>query len=389
MTRPIRLAAAVLATAAVTCLAASSNPASSLTDPSGSGVAHSQGALAGVATLTPKLTIGNACVFAVCLPTSTLSGLVNTVVSPLLTALQGLPNSLVNGLIASGLMADQSDTQVDRPSPAFDPSTGVPNFPTCGVQAWDASGAGNCYSATNVPVSLSSLLGLSVGAVRGYATDDSAGYIGAAEGANIGVSLLGTSVGSLGTADSSASCPNTTGAACTPTQKLSGVSLLGGTLKASIANGTTVATLNGSPLLPNNTTAVSVGGLSVLPQLNGNLLTLAVTLSSAQLASALGVPLPTGTTGVTASLTLVVGPGTTTGSSGSATAWGVEVGADLSLTINLGVSVSVLGLGLVNVPVSITAGGNTASPDLLDLKLAYSSAMSGGARASWIPAGAI
>lgn len=339
---------------------------SDTTTPSGSAESRAAATDGGSGVSTKVTTSGIA---------SLLSSLTNTIVNPLLTSVGTLPTTLVtavsSGLTGAGLVANSPSQSQPRPAAG--------TYPTCGQQGWDSS---DCYGPT-VPTVSSSLLTLGTGTLQGYATGDSDGYIGAAHAGNLTLGLAGVSLGNLGIVDSSASCGTST---CATTQKLTGGSLLAGHLTLAIANGTTVAQVDGASIPPAGT-SVTVAGTSVSVSLSGNLLTLGVQLTVSQLFSALGLSslisvlsgLASATSTVTVSLT--IGPGATTVASGSATAWGLGIGLNLTGDLTL----TLLG-GLAGVDVNL--GGSTpnlTTPNLLSLDLAYSSASAGALPAQWVP----
>jgi hypothetical protein len=351
-----RAAVGVVAVAAAATLVAGSAPALSST--TGQGLAKSQAANATAGTVT---TSTNASVLGlVTLPanvTNTLNALV---------ALPGqVAQPLITGLVTgTGLQAQNGATQLRRPASG--------SFPSC-TGAW---AAGNCYGPVVSPIS-TSVVALSTNALQGYATADSQGFVGAAHAAGPALTLLGINIGNLGVIDSSAECSSASPSVCDTTQKLTGGSLLNGALTYTIANGTLAAQLNGTTLT--NGVTLPVAGFGTV-KLNGNLLTLALTVPFSNLLSLLNISGLT-TTSSSATLTVAIGPGSATVSGSSAKAWGLDVNA--SLNVSFSVTVSLLGLlGLATLT-------STATGNLLDLKLAYSEADAGSLPPGWVPPGLI
>jgi hypothetical protein len=374
----LRIATAIVA--AVTVVAASGpGPAASAPAP-GAGLAHSAAAQvnpsAGIATSTSVTVLG-----------AIKADLLTTnLVDPLVNAAAALPNSMVAGLsaglIGAGLQADNPANGQPRPSAG--------QYPTCGQQGWTA---GDCYGPLVPTVSAGSLLALGTGTVQGFATGDSHGYLAAAHAADVQLSLLGVPLGDLGVIDSTASCTNPPAPVCTPTQALSGGSLLAGALRVSIASGQLVATLNGASI-PAAGRTITLAGLSITVALTGNLLTLKIALSLDQLLGLLGLPnllSALGALGVvsdngtSAALTVTLGPGNTASTGSTTASWGLQLGLDLSATVALKVNLFIVKLATISVGI----GAKTPAPDLVDLRLAFSTAGSGTPLAGWVPPGLI
>ena len=324
-----------------------------------------------------------------------LNTLTTNVVTPLLNALTALPQSLINTLTTAlvtgtGLQATNPSTTQNRPAAG--------TFPVCGQQGWVASTASatnDCYTLTSPTTATSSLVNLSLNAAQGYATGDTQGYIGAAHVAAPSLTLLGIALGNLGVVESTASCSSASPSVCAATQAITqNASLLGGAVTLSLANGTSVVTVNGTPLLSGHT--VTVAGLTTAT-LNGNLLSLKIGLNLTQLLGILGLPnllTVLGALGVItdngtqATLTVTLGPGNTIAAGTSAESWGLQVGVDLTTDIKLAVA-----LLLPLATIEVTAGGTGADPvnkpDLVNLKLAHSAAQAGATAPTWVPPGLI
>jgi hypothetical protein len=391
-----RIAVAAVGVVGLSLLAASATTSGATT--AGTGTSYSAAASAGtVGSITPTvkvcplslLNILGSCTTGVLGTVNGLLGSLLTPVTSIVSSIQAIPSSVVSALVGSGLSASQPTVQLTRPSPQND-ATGVPNFPTCGQRGWDASGAGDCYTGLPVTIPTSALIGLNVTGVAGYATDDGTGYVGAAEAAGVKLSLLGSSLGNLGTVWSQAQCANNPSTPnCSAANSTLNASILpsstypSGALTVKIANSTApqVLSINGAQLSGTNNTVIVPGVGTVKVAVTNQLLTLTVSLSTSQLTSLL--PTVAGLSSLVSdsgTVTIGIGPGTTSTTSG-ATASGLTISADVSLAVKL----SVLGVATVD----ITAGSGIASPDLLNLNVAYSSATAGTAAASWIPAGSI
>jgi hypothetical protein len=365
---------------------------------SGTGTSYSAAASAGTVTaITPSvkvcplslLGILGTCTTGVLGTVNSLLGSLLTPVTNLVSDIQAIPSSVVAALVGAGLSASQPATQLSRPSPEYD-SSGTPNFPTCGRAGWDANGGGDCYTGLPVTIPTSALIGVNVTGVAGYATDDSSGYVGAAEAAGVKLSLLGGSLGTVGTVWSHAQCSNSPS---TPNCSAANSTLNGtflpsaaypnGALNIKVAGSGApqVLSINGAALTGTNNSVIVPGVGKVTVAINNQLLTLSIALSTSQLTSLL--PTTAGLSSLvsdSATVTIGIGPGSTSTTTG-ATASGLKISADVSLAVKL----SVLGLASVDV----TTGAGITSPDLLNLSIAYSSATAGTAAASWIPPGQI
>jgi hypothetical protein len=398
MMKATRLSVAAIGVVAASVLAASAATSGATT--TANGTSYSAAGSAGtVSPITPAVKVCPLSLLGLlgsCTtgPLGAVNGLLGSLLTPvtnIVSDIQTIPSSVVSALVGSGLSASQPAAQLTRPSPQNDPTTGAPNLPTCGQQGWDASGAGDCYTGLPVTIPASALLGLNVTGVGGYATDDTTGYIGAAQAAGVKLSLLGSSLGTIGTVWSQAQCSNNPSTPnCTAAYGAVNANILpsstypNGALNLKIANNGTdpqVLSINGAALSSSNKT-VSVAGVGVVTvAVTNHLLTLTLALSTSQLTSLL--PSLAGLSSLvsdTGTVTIGIGPGSSSTASG-ATASGLTISADLSLDIKL----SVLGLASVE----ITTGAGISSPDLLNVSLAYSKATAGAAAASWIPAGLI
>lgn len=376
-----RVALAGVGSVAVLGLLAGSLPGIADSSTTTTGSAHS--AAATVNSATSGLTVTSSGTLAGVNLTSLTTNLINPLVNGLTALPQSLVNSLVSGLAGTSLQADNPASQQQRPA------TGT--YPTCGQQGWSST---DCYGPLTPSISAAPALTVSTGATQGYATGDSAGYIAAAHTANPNISLLSLNLGNLGVVDSSAQCSTST---CSATQSLTGGSLLGGAVTVSVANGTQSVKVNGTSL-PSGSTSITWGGLATTVTVNGNLLTLKITLGLSQVLTALGLPnlltsvlslLGLGNladNGSTATLTVKIGPGSTVNAATSASSWGLEVSADLAATLKIqGFNL----LGLLSVGTITISATGASSPDLFDLKLAYSSATLGTLPAGWVPPGVI
>ena len=394
--RPARLAVAAVSVVAASVLTASVATSGAAT--SGTGTSYSAAAQAGsVNAITPSLKVCalsllgilGSCTTGVLGTVNGLLGSLLTPVSNIVSSIQAIPSGIVTALVSSGLSASQPSTQLHRPNPEYD-GAGTPNFPTCGQAGWDSSGGGDCYTGLPVTIPTTALVGVNVTGVTGYATDDSSGYVGAAEAAGVKLSLLGGSLGTVGTVWSHAQCSNNAGApnCAASNSTLTGTFLPSSTypngalnVKVAGSGAPQVLSINGSALSGTNNT-VSVPGVgTVKVAISNQLLTLSISLSTSQLTALL--PTTAGLSSLvsdSATVTIAIGPGATSTASG-ATASGLTISADVSLALKL----SVLGLATVD----ITTGAGITNPDLLNLNVAYSAATAGSPAASWIPAGQI
>jgi hypothetical protein len=317
---------------------------------------------------------------------SFLSPVISGVVNPLTAALTALPSTLLTdvaaGLTGSGLQATNPGIAQTAPSAGTYPAS-------CASGGWNSS---DCYGPTIPTVSAAPLLALTSGATQGFATGDSTGYTARAKIADPNLTVLGLNIGDLGLVEASSFCSTS---ACTSTQALSNLSLLGGAVQAKIASGNLfqVSVAGGAYVTVSglSTKSGTGGGLPYTVSANGNLLKVQIGLSLTQLLTGLGLGNLLSTVsgladaGSTASLTLVIGPGTAP-VTGSTQTWGLEVGVDLSASISLSL------LGLAGVTIAVPTGISGANyGDLLDLKLAYTNAYSGALLATtvWIPSGQI
>jgi hypothetical protein len=340
---------------------------------------------------------------------SVLAGVVN---SALVQGTLALPDTLLNAVTTGltntlNLQGTNATTRQTRPSP-------VNNYPACNQAGW--SSPGNCFNViptTATPtLPVGSLLALSLGTVQGYATGDSQGYLAASGSTHPIIALPGLAI-DLGVASSNVQC--STALICTPTHTFTGASITtsAGTSALTLATGSTLASI-GSTVIP-NLTSIPIVGTAANPLIsataNGNFLSLNVTLSLDQYLQALGTSLTAigsvlgdalTATGVSITLSVTIGPGSLNGTNASsASAWGLEVGvnlvADIKLNLNLLGTGGLLGglLGALLGSVELTTGGASypgtpgSTPNLLDLKLAYSEGTAGALPPDFVPPGLI
>lgn len=306
-----------------------------------------------------------------------LSPILSAVIDPLLSTLTSVIPSIVSQLtsavIGSGWSANNAGTPVTAPTNG--------SYPNTCSSPWDSA---DCYGA-NLTVGTDSILSINLGTAQGYAAYDSTGFTGAARETNAGIHLLGVSLLSLGTVESTAHC-DTTGT-CTQTQDVQGLGLANNLVSVTLANGSNLlsATLGGLPI-PVSGISIPLGlaGITATASLTGNLLTVQLGVSLDQLLSILSIGGLTGTPSASIMFTLTVGPGNLP-ASGSTGAWGLDLGLDLAASI----SINILGLAGVSVSIPTGIGGGNYG-NLFDLKLAYSRAnapqASGG---TWYPPGLI
>ncbi|MCW2496929.1 hypothetical protein [Jatrophihabitans sp.] len=393
MRRARKLGAAVLAGAVTLTVVAASAPSSSSATGATNGSAYASAGYSGnLAAVSATLT---GSIFGV-----SLSALQSAILAPVQSTLGALTTSLsqntLNGLVqAAPVSASNDSTMLTRPTSGY---------PTCGSGGWDASGTGNCYNPTQtLNIAAAPLATVTTGLLQGYATDDATGYVGASSVASPVVSLLGLNILNLGLVQSQATCNQTP--TCAATETMSSSSLLGGAVTMSVANGVDSVAVNGVSLLPSTSKTITFSGMSTKISLNAtNLVTVAITLNSSTLLTALGIPsifssLPSllsgllgGLTngGVSATLTVTVGPGNTIVTGTNATAWGLAVTADLEASVSIG-GLSLLGLLPLSGGVTLSVGDTTpgSGPNLLNMEFGYARAQAGTAAASWLDPGTI
>lgn len=293
-----------------------------------------------------------------------LTPVLDQVVNPLtaqLTALSGtVVGDLAGALTGAGLAANSPGT------PQSPPASG---YPDCASGGWTND---TCFGPLVPTISAAPLLSLGSGTLQGYAAADPTGSYAKARTAGIALNVLGVSLGNLGVAESSAQCVSQV---CAGQSSLTGLSLLGGAVAARTGDdGTLQVSLNGSsftaPSAYSSPTTLSGAGVSATAQAQGGLLKITVGLGLDQLLTAVGIPdvlagLNASGAGSTISLTVTIGAGSST-SGDSASAAGLEIGLGLSANI----SISVLGL----VTVGVSAPDTSATGNLIDLRLAYTTA---------------
>ena len=328
---------------------------------------------------------------------SLISPIVNSALNPLLAALTGTVNTLVaSNLGASSTLNAGTPTGQSGTAPAAFPNETLPS--PC-----SSSGVEPCYNVGSNALSATPLVNVSLGQLDGWtqqvpsAADATNPIYGRAHDASPSVSILPglTSIAPLlpsatnplisaTAADAKANCPNdgAVGASKPKTApsasvSASGVSLLGGLVTFSVANGL-IAGLNvngtsyGDVLsLP----SLTVSGVTINPF--GNSILIGIPLSVSQVLTALGLPGSVVTQlmalSPTSSVTvnIVAGPSTTVTNT-SVSAWGLGIGVDLSGQLNFNL------LGLVGATVTIPtgiSGGNLGN--VIDLRLAYATCQSG------------
>lgn len=329
--------------------------------------------------------------------------------SALATGTVNLPNT-VAGVATSaltstaGLQASNSTNRQPRPASVY-------NFPVCtAAQGW-VYPSGNCYSVvptTSTPtLPTGSLVALSAGAVQGYATGDAQGFVAAAGSSHPILVLPGLSL-DLGVASSNAQC--TTAPLCTPSHAFTGgtITTSNGTQSFALASGSSLASVGGTTIPDRGTQQIVPNVIAATA--NGNFLTFTVALTLTQYLTALGTSLAALSTGLggmlndpnnssTVTLAVTVGPGSISGTSAtSASAWGLDVGinliADIKLNLNLlgvgGALGAVLGTTeLVTSGASDYPATSGSSPNLLDLKFAYSQSSAGALLPDFVPPGLI
>jgi hypothetical protein len=391
VTRRLALVAGAVITTALG-LAAVTGPAAATTVPVSTGAtALSVPAYVGTGSASPTLALTGALGGVV---GGIVTPIINSDIDPLVAALQGTLSATVGSALGlSSSYVAGTPAQQTTPAPGAFPGDLPGGLPApCST----TSATQPCYNGTTAGLSLAPLVSLGVGALRGYtqqvsASADSTNPIfGRAQAASATVSVL-PAVSSLtnplvstGAVDSKSNCP-TSG---TPTASVSAanVSLLGGAVTLSVANGSISTIKVGSTsysLTSLPTTAVAGFTLSAY----GSALELAVPLTLSQLVTGLGL----GTSVTTellgdalpnASLTLriVIGPNTQVTST-SASAWGLGIGVDLSGSLGFSLA-GVIG-ATVTVPSAI-GGGNYGN--LLDARLAYTACQSGTSSTSSSPA---
>ncbi len=292
-----------------------------------------------------------------------LTPVLDQVVTPLTSAVTALPGTLVSdlvgGLSGTGLVANSTSSSQSPPGSGF---------PTCTSGGWSTD---NCYSVASVPVPAAPVLNLTTGALQGYAAADSSGAYASAQTAGVSLSLLGVNIGTLGVVSSTSQCLAST--ACSSGSSITGVSLLNGTVAVkSASDGSLLVSVNGggyASLAALGQSTVSAAGLSAIVGPSNGYLKVAISLSLDQLLTGLGISdvlssLNASDSGSQITLTLMLGG--RQDSASETRAWGLRLG--VGLTADIGISV----LGLVSAAVSVT--DSSATGDLVDLQLAYTSA---------------
>ena len=322
-----------------------------------------------------------------------LTGTLASLLTPLTSALNGLANSLASTLVTSITNAGLTAT-----TPASTQSAPASGFPNCTTGGWNRQ---DCYSASSGnALGVPGVLSLGLNAAQGYAAADSTGYQAAAQVADPSLSLLGISIGDLGVAQSSATCPTT--GSCSASVSLTNASLLGGLIKLKTATGSNLlqVQLGTNPWIPLSSlgTSLTAVGTGISAKADGTFLQINISISLTQLLSGLGLGgllsslAGLDLTGTSLTLSVLVGPGSST--SNGATAWGLDVGLDLSGSINISATSllsGLLGSASITIPSGIT-GSPTALGNLASLELAYTAVTAGSAVSSapvWFPPGLI
>jgi hypothetical protein len=333
--------------------------------------------------------------------TGSLGGLLNGIVQPVVTgalnplvaALQSTLNTVIASTLGAGsaLHAGTPTTQAAGNAPTGFPADTFPAaaFPTNSPCL--STGTIPCYQAASPSLGSGTLASVSLPLVRGY-TEQTSGdttkpIFGRAQLTNAAVSLPllsqvisgVSSVVSATAVNSSASCPNDGHTAPSAQVSATSVSVLGGAVAITVANGSLASlTIGGTSYNFGSLPVLTVAGFTVSSY--GTALRLTIPLTLNQIAAGLGLAssvistlLGSAISGSTLSLSIVIGPNTALTSS-TAAAWGLGVGIDLSGTL----SFDLLRLGLVGASVTVPSGlGGSNYGNLLDLRLAYANCQAG------------
>ena len=216
-----------------------------------------------------------------------LAPVLTGVVNPLVAALTSLPNQLTSG-VTSGL----TGAGLEARNPANQQSAPSSGFPSCNTGGWTTS---DCYGPVLPTVGVPPLLSIGTGAFQGFATGDATGYTARAQSSNPALSLLGLPIGNLGLITSSSVCP--AAGSCSSTDSLTGMSLLGGAVTASVAapggllqvSVNSAAAVSVSSLPTTNLGVLAVVGAPVTLSSAGTLLRLQIGLTLPQLLNGLGL----------------------------------------------------------------------------------------------------
>ena len=330
-----------------------------------------------------------------------ISPIVNQYLNPLVAALQGSVNPLITPALgaSSSLSATTPATQSGA-APGTFPNETLPS--PC-----PSSGPVPCYQAAGVTnLNLAPLASATVGAVQGWTAqvpssiDPTVPIYGRARAASTsisaltGITTLANPLVTTGAVDAKANCPNDgqSGASkpkTAPSASLqaSGVSMLGGLVQLSVANGSITNLVINNVSYPNgvvNLPTVQAGSISVSQY--GTAVAVSVPVAASDLLGALNLEpsvvskllgyAPTSTV----TLRVVVGPSSAVTSTTSS-AYGLTVGVDLSGSLGFNL------LGLVTAAVNVPSGlGGSNFGNLLDLRLATVTCRSGTATAPANPA---
>jgi hypothetical protein len=330
---------------------------------------------------TAKAAYGSAATIAPTAPTG--SGLLGTTVTSLVQPIVDALTYAVNSLTAKavvGLLNSSGNTA--------DTTTGPASYPTGPLGK----------------VALPGLLNVALYGPQGSVSATSSAYSATSKFTSADLSVLNLSIGDLGVASASVTCPTPGTGTPSAALTLSGVSLIGGLIKAQLANGSNLAqvSLNGGSwqaITGVSSILTAVPNTTLQVRANGDFLQVSESIGIDRLLAALGLgglfsglpgQIDTHDTDLTLSITIGPGSSTANGNTGIS-AWGLEVGVDVSGTIAVK-ELSSLGLlggqAVITIPSGITGShyGN-----LMDLKLAYATCTSGAAPAStrWIPPGVI
>jgi hypothetical protein len=355
MNRPVRRVTLTIAALCICLAGATSASANDTTSTSGSATAKA--AYGSATTISPSAAIGS----------GLLGPTVAAVIQPIADTLSYAINSQVQTAVR-GLLNSSGNTA--------DTTTGPASYPTGPLGK----------------VAIPGLLAVTLYGPQGSVTASSSAYSASSKFTAAELQVLGLALGDLGVASADVTCPTVGTGTPTADLKLGGVSLIGGLIKAQLANGSylTQVSLNGGSwqsITGVSSILTAVPNTTLKVRANGNFLQISQSIGLDRLLAALGLgglfsglPGTVDTRNTDLTLSITVGPGQSVASGGNGiAAWGLQVGVDVSGTIavkNLS-SLGVLGgTAVINVPSGISGDhyGN-----VMDLRLAYASCTSGSA----------
>lgn len=345
--------AGIAATLAMAVCGTSALP-SAYADAPGSGSATARAAYGGVTNISITTPQGS----------GLLGSTVASVLQPMVDALTYNINSVVTNSVR-GLLNSSGNTA--------DTTTGPYSYPTGPL----------------ANVAIPGILKIQLYGPSGSVAGNASGYTAQSQFTGAYLEDFNVKEGDMNGASASVTCPTPGTGTPSATLSLGTVSLIGGLVRAQLANGSNVlqVSINGGSYQSINGVSnihVNTPNSKLTVNASGNNVQVAETITVSRLLGALGLGglfsgMP-GTVDVNSSnitVTITAGPGSSVGGPTSISAWGLQVGVDISGTI---VVKSLNSLGILGGSATLTINSGidaTHNGNVMDLKLAYAACTAG------------